>query len=72
MVLGFDVVDPLGAYVQYIGVTSSDPDANYRAIFSAGLTYQLGANLVLDVGTQVGLNKAADDIHLFAGMTVRY
>ena len=66
------MIDPLGAYVEYIGVISSDPDANYRAIFSVGLTCPLGANLVLDVGTRVALHKASNDIPLFAGMTVRY
>jgi outer membrane putative beta-barrel porin/alpha-amylase len=71
-VLGFDLLDWLGAYVEYIGVVSSDSGTDYDAAFSAGLTYELRRNLVLDLGTRVGLTSAADDLNLFAGMTWRY
>jgi Putative MetA-pathway of phenol degradation len=70
--LGFDLLDWLGAYVEYIGVVSSDSGTDYDAVFSAGLTYELRTNLVLDIGTRVGLTSAADDLNLFAGMTWRY
>jgi Putative MetA-pathway of phenol degradation len=71
-VLGFDVVKRLGAYVEYIGVASSDSGTDYAAAFSTGLTYELRKNLVLDMGTRVGLTTAADDLNLFTGMTWRY
>jgi len=71
-VLGFDVTQPLGAYVEYVGVVSSEDDADYRVLLSTGLTYALSPNLVLDMGTQIGLTGSADDLNLFAGMTVRF
>ena len=68
-VLGFDVVGPLGAYVEYIGNARSDDD--YVATFSAGVTYTASENLVFDVGAMVGLNDAADDLGVFVGLTWR-
>lgn len=71
-VLGLDVVGPLGAYVEYAGVVSSDTDMDYQAIFSVGLTLALTENLVLDAGTQIGLTSAADDVTVFTGVTIRF
>ena len=68
-VLGFDVVGPLGAYIEYLGIVSTEGDSDYQAFFSCGLTYPLNEDLVIDAGTQVGLNNAADDIQVFVGMT---
>jgi len=72
VVLGFDVVGSLGAYVEYVGVASSDTDSDYKAIFSGGLTYALTEDVVFDVGTQVGLSDDADDVGVFTGVTLRY
>ncbi len=71
-VLGFDVTGPLGAYVEYVGVVSSDSTVDYRVLLSTGITYALNPNLVLDTGTKIGLTGSADDLNLFAGMTVRF
>ena len=71
-VLGFDVTEPLGAYVEYVGVISSESDVDYRVLLSTGLTYALSPNVVLDTGTQIGLAGSADDLNLFAGMTLRF
>lgn len=71
-VLGFDVTEPLGAYLEYVGVVSSDSTVDYRVLLSTGITYALSPNLVLDTGTQIGLTGSADDLNLFAGMTVRF
>lgn len=72
VVLGFDVAGPVGAYVEYIGLLSSEGGGDYQAIFSTGVTYGVDDNLVLDVGTQVGLTDAADDVNVFAGVTWRF
>ncbi len=71
-VLGFDVVGPVGAYIEYVGIASADPETDYQAIFSGGLTYELNEDVVFDVGTQVGLTESADDVTVFVGMTTRY
>lgn len=69
-VLGFDIAGPLGGYVEYIGVASTDAD--YVPIFSTGLTWQADRNLIFDAGARVGLSGEAEDIGLFTGMTLRY
>jgi len=72
LVLGFDVVGPVGAYVEYIGVLNTETDNDYQAIFSTGITYAINNNLLLDVGTQIGLTQAADDMNMFTGLTWRF
>ena len=37
----------------------------------AGLMYKLDANTQLDGGVQRGLSRAADDLHVFAGLSHR-
>ncbi len=72
VVLGLDVTEPLGAYLEYVGAVSSESEVDYRVLLSTGLTYALSPNLVLDTGTQIGLTGSADDLNLFAGMTLRF
>jgi len=69
---GFDIVDPLGGFVEYVGILSSDADADYEAYFNTGLVYAVTDDLVFDTGVRIGLNRAAQDIGVFAGMTLRY
>ena len=72
VVWGFDVVKALGAYLEYVGVSSSDADQDYQALLSTGVTYEVNENIVLDLGAQFGLTSNADDVNVFTGMTVRY
>lgn len=69
---GFDVVGPLGAFVEYIGVVSGDATTEYQALFSGGLTYAVNADTLLDVGARFGLTDAAEDVAVFTGITFRY
>ena len=71
-VLGHDIMGPLGGYVEYIGIVSGDGDRDYQALIGTGLTYALSADVVLDVGANFGLTKAAEDVNVFAGVTVRF
>ena len=71
-VLGADLVGPLGGYLEYLGIVSGDADTEYQAILSTGLTLELNPDLVLDVGTQIGLNHEAEDVVVFAGITMRF
>jgi hypothetical protein len=70
--LGFDVLGPLGGFVEYAGVLSSDDSAGYQAYFNTGATYALSGDWVLDAGVRIGLNSPAEDLGVFAGMTFRY
>jgi len=69
--IGFAIVGPLGGFVEYAG-TLAESGSGYRASANAGLTYGLGPNLILDAGLNAGLTRAADDIVVFAGVSVRY
>lgn len=68
-VLGHDLTEKAGVFVEYIGVAAED---RYEASAAAGLTYLLNDNLMLDCGCRVGLNDDAEDIGLFTGFTVRF
>ncbi|MEM7697550.1 MAG: transporter [Verrucomicrobiota bacterium] len=68
-VLGIDLTEQLGAFVEYIGIAG---EASYEAYFSGGFTYGISENLVLDWGTTIGLNDAADDLAVFGGFTKRF
>ncbi len=71
-VVGFDVVGPVGMYVEYIGSLSTDGDVGYQASFSGGVTYEFNSNFVLDAGLRAGLTNDVEDIVLFTGFTLRY
>jgi hypothetical protein len=68
-VLGIDLTERLGTFVEYIGITGDTP---YQAYAAGGFTFSVSDDLVLDCGTQVGLNGAAEDLGVFAGFTKRF
>lgn len=71
-VLGFDLTDELGAYVEGIGILSTDGDTDERAFLGLGLTYALSGNAVLDLGATLGLTDDTEDVTLFSGITLRF
>lgn len=70
--LGFPVAGALGGYVEYVGIWAESGDNDYRALFGGGGVYSLNENASLDAGVMVGLTGDADDLTLFAGMTLRF
>ena len=68
-VVGFDVTDALGVYLEYIGIAGEDA---YQPSFSGGVTCLVDENLQLDAGAVVGLNENADDLQIFTGFTIRF
>lgn len=68
-VLGFDLTERLGLFTEYIGIAGPTP---YQAYFAGGFTLGLSEDLVLDCGTQVGLNDHAEDLGIFTGFTKRF
>jgi len=69
-VLGFELTDRWGAYVEGIGITPEDGD--FRGLLGTGVTYAVNPNTVLDAGVNVGLTGDADDVNVFTGLTVRF
>lgn len=71
-VLGRDIVGPLAAFIEYVGVAGTDPDLDYRATFNTGLTFALSPDAQLDAGVRLGLTDHAEDFAFFAGLSIRY
>lgn len=69
---GIKLTEDLGLYVEYVGRNDSGTAGNYRASANTGVTYALNANLVLDAGVRIGLNRRADDFGAFTGISYRY
>ena len=73
LVVGHDIAGDLAGYIEYIGEYSFHGDAEYRPTASAGLSYTLNADTVLDAGLLVGLdNGDTKDLRLFTGITRRF
>jgi len=71
-VLGFDVTDSVGWFIEYVGAIGSDASLPYRAELGSGFTIAVTPDLMLDAGVRLGLEGDADDAGLFAGLTVRF
>ncbi len=70
--LSHDLAGDLGGYIEYAGFANLNHDEDYRVYFDAGLTYGLTRDIQLDAGLRVGLTRAADDLGLFAGISLRF
>lgn len=68
--LGFSFTEEWGAFIEVVGIAGQD--TSFQALLDAGLTYAVAPELVLDAGLRLGLNRAAPDIGLFTGMSVRF
>jgi hypothetical protein len=71
-VLGFDVTDSVGWFIEYVGAIGSDAALPYRAELGSGFTLAITPDLMLDAGLRLGLEGDADDVGVFAGLTVRF
>jgi hypothetical protein len=70
--LGHDLVGDLAGFVEYAGAETFSGEGDYEAVLNTGLTYALGPDVQLDGGVGVGLNDAAPDLRVFAGMSFRF
>jgi hypothetical protein len=64
-----DIAGDVGGYLE---LTSTLTDGADLATFNCGLTYGLNKNIQLDLGTNIGLTDATEDLVVFAGISVRY
>ena len=71
-VLGLEVSNELGLYVEGIAIASTDSDVDFRGILGAGVTYSITDDVVLDAGVNLGLVGDGDDVNIFTGITVRF
>lgn len=68
-VLGFDLTERIGIYLEYLGVAGAHP---YESYFSGGATYSLNDCIQLDAGTLVGLSDEAEDLTVFSGISFKF
>jgi len=66
-----DISGPLGGYVELYSRTSFDAGAPWRGTADAGLTWALGDRAQLDLGANVGLSEASEDLVVFLGFAVK-
>jgi hypothetical protein len=71
-VLGRELWGDLSGYVEFIGMMPMRSGRAYAVSFSAGLAYTLTPDIQLDAGGVVGVTDAADDLRLFAGVSLRF
>ncbi|MFM9994765.1 MAG: transporter [Phycisphaerales bacterium] len=71
-VVGRDLTEALGVFVEYFGAENLSTSDGYRASLNAGVTYAIGVDIQLDAGVRFGLTRAAEDFTVFAGMSCRY
>jgi hypothetical protein len=72
LVLGHDIAGGLGGYVEFISVASTESGASWRGLVGLGLTYGLCPNSQIDLGVNIGINRAAADVNPFLGFSFRY
>ena len=70
--LAFDLTERLGLYTELYAEQSAERGARFVATFDTGLTYAIGADTQLDLGANIGITDAADDLALFVGLSRRF
>jgi hypothetical protein len=68
--LGIGLTEKMGMYVELVCIAGQKSD--FRALFDAGLTFNVTDNLIFDAGVRLGLNGAAEDLGVFTGVSIRF
>lgn len=68
-VVGLDVTDQMGVYLEYLGVAG---DRAYEAYASGGVTWAFSDLFQWDAGLVLGINDDAEDLNTFTGFTVKF
>lgn len=67
---GIPVTETISTYFEMVVVASQKARIQWSG--NAGVNLQVLENLVFDVGCRVGINRAAPDLGLFSGFSVRF
>lgn len=70
--VGLDLTERLGVYGEVFAERSAGRGARTIVTFDTGITYAIGEDSQLDVGTAIGATAAADDLLLFVGFSRRF
>lgn len=66
---GHDIAGKLGGYVELAAIRKSGPAV---VTFDCGLTCGIGKHVQFDLGANFGLTRAADDLTVFTGLSLRF
>ncbi len=69
---GHAIVGNLNGYVEFFSNASTEQDARWVATVDTRLTYALTKDIQLDMGVNIGVTAAADDLNPFLGLSMRY
>ncbi len=67
---GIPVTERISAYVEMVSI--ANPRAPVQLSGNAGINFQVTEELVFDVGCRIGINRAAPDLGVFSGFSVRF
>lgn len=70
--LSVSVTEKLGTYVEFYSEIPLENSSAWVATADAGITYAISENVQWDMGVNVGLTEAADDLQVFTGVTYRF
>jgi hypothetical protein len=66
------IVGKLSGYVEFFSSVSAERHAGWVGTVDVGLEFGVTENVQFDLGCNVGVTHAADDVNPFAGVTVRF
>lgn len=69
---GHDIAGPLGGYVEFASVVSTEAGSKWIGTVDLGLTYGFTKNIQLDAGVNIGVTRSADDLNPFIGISLRF
>jgi len=64
-----DIVGALGGFLEVVSEVGNGPAS---LSFNSGLTYGINEDLQLDLGTNVGISRSAEDLLVFVGVSKRW
>ena len=64
-----DIAGALGGFLEVVSEVGNGPAS---LSFNSGLTYGINDDLQLDLGTNVGISRSAEDLRVFAGVSKRW
>jgi hypothetical protein len=67
---GIPVTERISTYFEMVSI--ANPKAPVQLSSNAGINFQVTDELVFDVGCRIGINRAAPDLGVFSGFSIRF
>jgi len=66
------IIGKLSGYCEFFSDVSTEGGPAWIGTVDVGLEYLVTENVQLDCGSNIGISRAADDVNVFSGITVRF